>query len=59
MVQNDRKASPAKTERTSIKHYSVKQYYLFSYHILSDVSINEKYVHLFHKIHLHHVERYA
>ena len=35
-------ASPAIIEPASIKHYSAKQYYLFSYHILSDDNINKK-----------------
>ena len=48
-------ASPAKIEPASIKHYSAKQYYLFSYHTLLDVNINEKYVRLFHKIPFYHV----
>ena len=43
-------ASPATIEPASIKHYSVTQYYLFSYHISPDVNLNEKYIHLFHKI---------
>ena len=52
-------ASPAIIEPASIKHYSAKQYYLFSYHILSDDNINKKFVRLFHKIPFHHVKCYV
>ena len=34
-------ARPAKIELAAVKHYSVKQYVLFSYLVLSDAEINE------------------
>ena len=54
-------ARPGKIELAAVKHYSVKQYVLFSYLVLSDAEINENmlYVHSFRKIAFHYVEHYA
>ena len=52
-------ANPAKIEIAAIKHYTVEQYFLFSYHVLSDVKVNENYICLFYKTPFRHVQRYA